>query len=130
LHDSIGSRAFTLGDVEIVGAPRLPDLEPAVRAALTGLAAVCVGDNDDWAHVAAAAGAPTVIAHGPSSPVGTGPASRLGASVFTTKGTCDECRSAPGRRCLACLEPSRVARVAEDLAAQRWPLDRLLRILP
>jgi ADP-heptose:LPS heptosyltransferase len=130
LSDAIGSRAFVLGDAEIAGAARLPDLDAAVRAALTGLAAVCVGDDGDWSHVAAAAGAPTVITHGPSSPVRTGPSSRLGASVFTTKGTCDDCRAAPGRRCLACLDPSRVARVAEDLSAQRWPVDRLLRIWP
>jgi ADP-heptose:LPS heptosyltransferase len=126
----VGASAFVIGDTEIAGAQRLPDVEPAVRAALMGLAAVCVADDGDWAHVAAAAGAPTVIAHGPSSPVRSGPASRLGASVFTTKGMCDACLAAPGRRCLVCLDPMRVARVAEDLAARRWPIDRLLRMLP
>jgi hypothetical protein len=130
LGDRIGARAFVMGDIEIAGVPRLPDLDPAVHAALMGLAAVCVADDGDWAHVAAAVGAPTVIAHGPSSPVCSGPASRFGASVFTTKGSCDECRAAPGRRCLVCLDPVRVTRVAEELAAQRWPVDRLLRLMP
>lgn len=130
LVETIGAATFTLGAIDVPGVATLDEHDVLRRAGLLSLAAVCIGDDGDLAHLAAATGAPTLIVHGPTSPTRTGPAASLGASVFTTRGTCEGCEASPGRRCLACLEPARVAKVAEDLAARRWPMDRLLRWLP
>ena len=126
----IGAAGVVVGDVDVPGAARVRESDPAVTAALLALASVCVGDDDDWAHVGAAVGAPVVTVHGESSPVAFGPASRHGAAAYTTRGTCDACVASPGRRCLACLAPEKVAGVAEELAASGWPWDRLARVMP
>jgi ADP-heptose:LPS heptosyltransferase len=128
LRRRIGARGVVLGRAAIDGATNLPRIDPAVGAALLALAAVCIGDDAGWAHVAAAVGAPTVTLHGKTSPLYSGPATRHGAALFTTRGACEAC--APGKRCLSCLDPDRVADVAEDLSARRWPLDRVMRLLP
>jgi hypothetical protein len=130
LTERIGGRVFSVGDVTIDGAKPFPHTDAATLAGALSLAAVCIGDDWDISHLAAASGAPTVILHGPTSPTRTGPLARHGASAFTTRGTCDACRESPGRQCLACLDPARVADLAEELSARRWPLDRLLRLLP
>jgi ADP-heptose:LPS heptosyltransferase len=130
LRRRVGALGVVLGPAEIPGAVRLPDVDPVVAASFLSLCAVCVADDGGWAHVGAAVGAPTVTVHGRTSPLLSGPACRHGAALFTTRGTCDPCARSPGRRCLACLDPERVAEVAENLAARRWPLDRLARALP
>jgi ADP-heptose:LPS heptosyltransferase len=126
----IGAAGIVVGDVDVAGATRVPESDPTATAALLALASVCVGDDDDWAHVGAAVGAPVVIVHGESSPVAFGPSSRHGAAAYTTRGTCDLCVASPGRRCLACLAPDKVADIAEELAASGWPWDRLARVMP
>jgi hypothetical protein len=123
LADRIGAEVL---DLDSLDAP-IP-----VRAAALALCAVCVGDSGGFAHVAAAVGAPVVTVHGRACPLRHGPASRSGAAVFAT---CREpLRHRPldsrQRRCLQCLEPNRVLDVAEKIAAQRWPRDRLKRFWP
>jgi ADP-heptose:LPS heptosyltransferase len=130
LAERIGARSVVLGEREVPGAVHSPVGDPALTAALLALAAVCVGDDGDWSHVAAAVGAPTLIVHGDSSPDHSGPSCRRGVSAFTTSGTCAQCLQHVGRRCLSCLEPLKVTALAERLAARRWPLDRLQRVLP
>jgi hypothetical protein len=130
LTERIGARGVVLGELEVPGAVRLPAADPALAAALLALAAVCVGDDGDWAHVAAAVGTPTLIVHGDTSPDHSGPSCRHGVSAFTTKGSCALCLRQSGRRCLPCLDPLKVTALAERLSARRWPLDRLQRVLP
>jgi len=115
-----------LGATFLVPSPRD---DPEATASLLSLCAVCIADDTGWGHVAAAVGAPVVMVHGPTSPDWSGPASPDGVSLFTTRCTCPPPRPR-GARCLACLDAQRVAAVAERLAADRWPWDRLRRLLP
>ncbi|HEY4159490.1 MAG TPA: hypothetical protein VGM29_15380 [Polyangiaceae bacterium] len=130
LRERIGAAGIVFGQLDVPGVRRVSITDPALLAATLELAAVCVGDDGDWAHVAAAAGAPTLIVHGRSSPVYSGPLCRHSVSAFTTSGDCERCRADPGRRCLACLEPGKVGELAEELSSRRWPFDRLGRLMP
>jgi hypothetical protein len=130
LAERIGASVVVIGEREVPGAAHASVGDPTLTAALLALAAVCVGDDGDWAHVAAAVGAPTLIVHGDSSPDHSGPSSWHGVSAFTTRGSCALCLEHSARRCLSCLDPLKVTALAERLAACRWPLDRLQRVLP
>ncbi len=130
LAERIGARSLTFGDERIAGCERVPTSDPLLQAAILQLAAVCVGDDGDYAHLAAAVGAPTLITHGSTSPSYSGPSGRHSVAAFTTNGHCAECLLERGRRCLGCLDPFVVSALAEKLAATRWPLDRLQRALP
>ncbi len=130
LVERIGAQGLVFGELAVPGVRQAPDASPALLAALLSLAAVCVADDTDWAHVAAAVGTPTLVLHGASSPDHSGPNCRHGVSAFTTQGSCQACREQPGRRCLHCLSAHKVSRLAEQLSARSWPLDRLHRALP
>jgi hypothetical protein len=130
LADRIGAVSLTFGEEEVPGAQCVPTSDPELQAAILQLAAVCVGDDSDYAHLAAAVGTPTLIVHGSTSPSYSGPSSRHSVAAFTTSGHCAQCLAERGRRCLGCLDPLKVSLLAEKLAATRWPLDRLQRALP
>ncbi|HEY2410123.1 MAG TPA: glycosyltransferase family 9 protein [Polyangiaceae bacterium] len=130
LREQIGAVGIVVGSLDVPGVRRVVTTDPALVAAMLELAAICIGDDGDWAHVAAAAGAPTLIVHGHTSPVYSGPLCRHSVSAFTTNGDCERCRADQGRRCLACLDPSKVGELAEELSSRRWPFDRLERMMP
>jgi hypothetical protein len=135
-----GPSRFDFGGVlqalsERLGARELllpPEVSPAVRAAGLGFAAVAVGEPRGWSDVAAAAGSPIVTLHGRDCPVRFGPASERGVALFARCRLPEQHRAPRSRdlRCLDCLAEERVVDAAERLAAERWPMDRLSRILP
>ncbi len=128
LRERLDARVFVWPPEPVEGC-LLPSaaLPPTSAAALLSLTALCVGDDDGWAHVAAAVGAPTLTAHGPTCPVRSGPASALGAAVGAPPCRTGEHPRGPARRCLRCLEPTDVLDLAEQLATQRWPHDLVAR---
>lgn len=130
LADRMGGTTFQIGGPPVPGVERLPRHVPVESVAgLLRLCCVCVGDDDGWVHVAAALGTPSVAVHGPTCPEVTGPSSQYSASV------CARCIAPPGvhrrrpGRCLRCLSVADVIPVAERLAAERWPWDRIDRWL-
>lgn len=133
LSSRIGGTFVQLGGLAMEGATVLPStLSPAVRAALLGTCSVAIGDNVGEAHLCAAVGTPVVIMHGHTDPTSRGPCASNGASCWSPARGCALCADLdPGpERCLGCLPASHVARVAERLAATRWPWDRLKRWIP
>jgi len=118
-----------IGAEELVLAEELP---APIRAAALALVAVAVGSPGDWSAVAAAVGAPVVTVHGRACPVRHGPASERGTAVYR------RCRvpalhgaqASRELRCVRCVPPTLVASAAEQLSAERWPVDRLVRFLP
>ncbi|MBI5532810.1 MAG: glycosyltransferase family 9 protein [Deltaproteobacteria bacterium] len=133
LQGRIGGVALQWGgDAPIDRSIRLVERQhPCVLAALLSQCAVCIADDNGWAHVAAAVDAPIITVHGATDPDVSGPVSRWSAAVWTTEGECESCENSTGkRRCLRCLAPGPVTDIAEKLAAERWPWDRLARWLP
>ncbi|HEU4404803.1 MAG TPA: glycosyltransferase family 9 protein [Polyangiaceae bacterium] len=128
LGERLGARAFVWPPEPIEGclAPSA-SLPPTTAAALLSLCTLCVGDDDGWAHVAAAVGAPTLTVHGPTCPVRSGPASALGAALGAPPCRSTEHARPLGRRCLRCLEPAKVVELAEELASERRPRDIVAR---
>jgi glycosyl transferase family 9 (putative heptosyltransferase) len=128
LRKRFGARVFVWPPEPIEGCS-LPSafLPPVSAAALLSLTALCVGDDDGWAHVAAAVGAPTLTVHGPTCPVRSGPASALGAAVGAPPCRTGEHPRGPARRCLRCLEPSDLLDLAEQLVMKRRPHDLVAR---
>lgn len=125
----IGALVVALGDdheaCSIPGLRGLPSKEPLFVASVLALCAVCVGDSTaDWIHVAAAVASPAVSLHGTEDPVAYGAASPAGAALWAEKCRCSA-RVARPDACLSCLTVDRVAKVAERLAGDRWPSDRL-----
>jgi ADP-heptose:LPS heptosyltransferase len=109
---------------QVPGATALDDLDIVTAAHVLSLVAVAIGDVDGLVHVAAAVGAAAVSLHGDASAEEHGAASELGAAVST-----DRCRcTIPRPGCVACIAPARVIDVAEQLAGQRWPWDRLAQL--
>lgn len=109
----------------IPGLSALPSNEPLLMAGVLALCAVCVGDSTaDWLHVAAAVGSPAVSLHGSEDPVEYGAASAAGAALWAEECRCSG-RVARPAACLSCLPVNRVAKIADRLAGDRWPSDRL-----
>ncbi len=108
----------------VPGATSLDDLDIVTTAYVLGLVAVAIGDADGVVHLAAAVGASAVSLHGEGSAAEEGVASELGAAISADRCLC----STPRSGCLACIAPSRVAVVAEQLAGRRWPWDRLAQL--
>ncbi len=109
---------------QIPGAIALDELDIVTAAHVFAVAAIAIGDADGLVHVAAAAGAAAVSLHGDGLPEERGVASELGAAISADRCRCEE----PRAGCLSCIAPSRVADVAERLAGQRWPWDRLAQL--
>ena len=133
LKKKMGAVLIQLGGPPVPGVTPVFNWTPEVRAAALSLSAVCVGDDTGWTHVAAAAGAPVVTVHGDTCPTRFGPATPRGVAAFNARGTCNLCIQSKAekktRRCLDCLDPARVAGLAETLAAARWPWDVVERYL-
>ena len=102
---------------------QIPPLHPCVMAAFVALSAVCMGDDTGWAHVAAAVKAPVVTVHGRTDPDLWGPVGHGTGAAYTADCSC----GSRTRRCLVCLRPEPVVELAEKLAAERWPWDRIAR---
>ena len=102
---------------------------PLVLAAAARLASVVVGDAGGYCDIAAASAAAVVALHGRTSSARYGPTSRLSASVLARCKLPEEHHASPSRelRCLRCLGVRPVLETTEELAARRWPWDRLAR---
>jgi hypothetical protein len=131
LDDRIGIIAVQLDERARRGAMSLPaTMPPSQRAAVATMCAVCVGDECGWAHIAAAAGAAVVTIHSDSDPITTAPAARDARGVWRecTVPDAHPARVHAGAPCADCLAAQEVVTVAEQLAAQRFPWDRLARV--
>jgi heptosyltransferase-2 len=90
-----------------------------LQAALCAAAAVVVSNDSGLAHLAAAAGAPTIVIFGSTSSAWTAP---LGSRVRIVQhpppcAPCFQRTCRIGYRCLAAVEVTEVARVCEEIAA-------------
>jgi ADP-heptose:LPS heptosyltransferase len=123
LEARLGAALLCRG-AQIPGAIALDELDIVTAAHVLAVAAVAIGDADGLVHVAAAAGSAAVSLHGDAPAEERGVASELGAAI-----SADRCRcEVPRAGCLACIAPARVADVAERLAGQRWPWDRIAQL--
>jgi ADP-heptose:LPS heptosyltransferase len=87
------------------------------------LCAVCVGDDTDAAHLAAAVRTPVVAIHGETDPTRVGPASETATAFSRTSCAC--ARSSPLGLCAKCVPVDEVLSAIESYAAERWPWDRV-----
>jgi len=123
LETRLGAALLCRG-THVPGAIALDELDIVTVAHVLAVTAVAIGDAGGLVHVAAAAGAAAVSLHGETPPEERGVASELGAAISADRCRCEE----PRAGCLACIAPARVAGVAERLAGQRWPWDRLAQV--
>jgi hypothetical protein len=132
LENSMGARGLAVG-LSVPGAVSVPSFAgPELVAALLSLCSAAVGDDADWAHVAAATHLPVLTLHGAASPPEAGPCSPRATALWAQGGTCPACQALekPPARCLSCIPIERVAAAAEQALAQRWPWDLLARWVP
>lgn len=127
LEARMGARVLTLRPLD--GIRRLEHDDPLVLAAAARLASVVVGDAGGYCDIAAVSAAAVVALHGRTSSARYGPTSRLSASVLARCKLPEEHHASASRelRCLRCLEVRPVLETTEELAARRWPWDRLAR---